>query len=622
MRTRFYTALALVLTLVVSACAKTPAPPATTTAPTTTSAPAPTTTAPSTTTKPAVTTTAPPSSTGSGKPVYGGNLLRVLPSDPTSWGPFPGTGATPQQLEELWDGDWTAGNAGGYGQKLTDWAHTVDRFDRKAGLIAEKTTWTVDAATNKAKIVYTIRQGIHYQKIPNSAASALVNGRELTADDIVFCMQQRITDTTSYVYLSNPELRNAVITKTGPWEVTNVVDAAAMLTALNRFSGTSGYYPPEVFQQFKKMADWKDQVGTGALALTNYVAGSAVTYTKNPDYWQKDPIGPGKGNQLPYIDSMTNLIITDIATRISALRTGKVDTLTSVLASDALPLISGSTAVPGLKSLEKTSVDGRGTPVFLRIDLKPFDDVRVRQAMMLSIDFNSILKDYWGGKGQIMTYPFADTADYHDLFLGLNDPDTPPVVKDLFTYNPEKAKKLLADAGFPNGFNTSIMLNSAAPADADYYTIIKGMWQKIGINLSLDIKDQSAFTSLQAARTYQMIPFTTAPAATFYLGVSYQGTGQISNQGNLNDPVVNKALLDVNKAALTDLPQAMKIWRNDLAKYVLSQAYAIPNVIGYNYNIWWPWLANYSGEGPVAYAQTTWPKYVWIDQALKKSMGK
>ena len=576
----------------------------------------------STTSPPTSATTAPPTSATptKGKPQYGGRMIRtqLTGADPTSWGPFPGSGATPQQLQELWAGDWTLGAAGGYGQKLTDWAQTVDRFDRKFGLIAEKTAWSVDGGTNTATIVYTIRQGIHYQLVPNSAASALVNGRELTADDVVFCMQQRITDPGSYVYLSNPELRPAQVSKTGPWEVSVKVPSNVLLTALNRFSSTTGYYPPEVFQKFNKMADWRDQVGTAAFMLTDYVSNSSVTYTRNPNYWEKDPIGPGKGNQLPYVDTMSVLTIPDLSTRLAALRTGKIDTMSNVLASDATPLLKSTT---DLKSLEKTSVDGRGTPIFMRVDKAPFTDVRVRRAMMMGIDFNNILTNYWGGKGQILTYPFADTADYHDLYLGINDSDTPASIKQLFTYNPDGAKKLLADAGYPNGFETTILLTAADPASADYYSIIKDMWSKIGIKLTLDIKENTVYSGLQASRTFAMTTGTTAPAATFYLGVAYQGTGQISNLGNLNDPTVNAALKDVNTAALTDLPSAMKIWREKLAKYVVDQSFAITNVIGYNYNIWWPWLVNYTGEGPVSYAQTVWPNYVWIDQALKKSMG-
>lgn len=604
------------LSLVLAACA--PAAPATPAAPAPSApaAPSPTPATPSAPAaeKPQQEAVKPADNT----PKYGGTLTLTVPSDPTSWGPFPGSGATPITMQELWAGDWTLGSAGGYGAGITDWAQTVDRFDRKFGLVAEKTTWSVDSATNIATIVYTVRQGIRYALNPSSPASVLVGGRQLTADDIAFCMQQRISDTGSYVYLTNPELRTANITKTSSWEVTVKVAAPNLLTAINRLSSTSGYYPPEVFQKYNKMAGWKDQVGTAAWMLTDYVPGSLITYSRNPNYWESDPIGPGKGNQLPYLDKRQVLIIPDLSTRLAALRTGKVDSISSMTSTDAIPMMKQVTAI---KSLEKTSVDGRGTPVFPLLDKAPFNDIRVRRAMIYAIDYKSILANYWGGKGQILTYPFADTKDYHDLYLGLGDSDTPAAVKDLFTYNPDKAKQLLKEAGFPNGLKTSLMLSTTDTNGIDYYSIIKDMWSKVGIELTFDLSDPATYNNRQAARSYAMTTGTTAPAATFYLGVAYQGTGQISNLGNLNDPVINAALDEIRAAAITDLPKSMRIWREKLAKYVLEQAFTIPNVIGFNYNLWWPWLRGYSGEGPVSYAQTIWPNYVWYDRALKKSMG-
>jgi peptide/nickel transport system substrate-binding protein len=583
-----------------------------------------TTSPPLQTTSSVPTTTTVPSVTkpSADKPQYGGTLVRALSAAPNSFLPIAANGVTPQQLQELWGGDWTLGNAGGYGSRLTDWSQTIDRPDRKAGLIAEKTTWSIDAATNKATIVWKIRQGIHYQQVPNSAASALVNGRELNADDVVFVLQTRVTNPKSSVYVSQPELRNAVITKTGPWDVTAVVDAPALLTALTRFNASAGFYPPEVFKQYNSMNDWENQVGTGAFMLTNYVGNSSVTYTRNPNYWEKDPIGPGKGNQLPYLDGIRDLIIPDISTRNSALRTGKIDAMASVTAEDAKTLLTGQTGVSGLKSLEKTSIDGRGYPMFLRVDQKPFDDIRVRQALMLGTDFNGILANLYGGKGQIVTYPFPDTTDYHALYLGINDPDAPPEMKDLYTYNPNKAKQLLAQAGYPNGLTTSILLTSSDQPTIDYYTLLTSMWSKIGVTLNLDIKENSVYTSILASHTgYNTTYFATAPVSTFYLGGIFQGQGPNNNLGNLNDPVINKALDDVRAAAASDFTKGMQVYRNELAKYVVVQAFHIPAVIGYSYNIWWRWLANYSGEGPISYAQTIWPNYVWKDQALKKSMG-
>jgi pyruvate/oxaloacetate carboxyltransferase len=59
---------------------------------------------------------------------------------------------------------------------------------------------------------------------------------------------------------------------------------------------------PEVVEKYGSGADWRNSVGTGPFMLTDLVASSSATLVRNPNYWDKDPVGPGKGNQLPYLD--------------------------------------------------------------------------------------------------------------------------------------------------------------------------------------------------------------------------------------------------------------------------------------------------------------------------------
>ena len=555
-------------------------------------------------------------------PKYGGTLTLCISVDAT------GTSLDPQLAKEsvtglvyqrLWSGDWTKGAAGGYGTNQTDWRGRYDLFDLKMGYIAEKINWTTDSANNAGTIVYEIRQGVHYGLNSNSEASRLVNGRTVTTDDVIFGLKRAISNSQAFIYQSNPDLRTANITKTGPWEVTVQVPLASMVQALSRFGEATNTAPSEVVQKYGDMTNWKNSVGTGPFMLTDYVSGSSITLVRNPNYWMKDPIGPGKGNQLPYLDGVTILIIPDASTKLAALRTGKVDQMGGQMTGNMGLSYDDAT------TMEKTAPQllhaqgeyGAMSPTYFNTTKAPFTDVRVRQAMLMATDLESIRQSLNHGLGQILTFPFEYTKTYADLYMGLDDPEMPASVKDLYTYNPDKAKKLLADAGYPNGFKTSILITSSS---VDYFSIMKDMWAKVGIDLTLDIRDAVVVTNLMTNRDYQMATGGRAPVGIFYLLSNL--TGQATTNGSVvNDPVINDGITKVRQACITDMHQGMHLFK-EMMPYVLGQAYAIPMPANPLTIYWWPWLKNYSGETCVGMESgNAWAQWIWYDQALKKSMG-
>ena len=367
---------------------------------------------------------------------------------------------------------------------------------------------------------------------------------------------------------------------------------------------------------------WENQVGTGPFMIKNYVPGSQFTLVRNPNFWMKDPIGPGKGNQLPYISTVNVFTIPDASTRQAAFRTGKIDFMARWNAEDAGIIRKQH---PELKESKSLSYHGRSNPTYMRLDVEPFGDIRVRKALMQATDFYTILQELHGGEGQIV-HLWADTKEYHDLVVHLDDPDFPPEIKELYNYNPEKAKQLLAEAGYPNGFKTYVNVSTTGvtyvgTSEAEYYSIFASMWSKIGVDLELKVYEAGTLTNIN--RNLEHSPVAThqpGPVSIFHVGNPVQA-GNEHNQSMVTDPEVADALLEVRRAAITDLHEAMKIFRNKIYMHWVKNVYSLPSVQGYEYCFWWPWLRNFSGEWCIGYDDQTVPMFIWIDQDLKKKMG-
>jgi peptide/nickel transport system substrate-binding protein len=307
------------------------------------------------------------------------------------------------------------------------------------------------------------------------------------------------------------------------------------------------------------------------------------------------------------------LIIKDEATQLASLRTGKVDLMMSI----------DWKHVPNLKKTNpqlqwSRRLYGGNFTMAMRMDQKPFNDIRVRRAMNLAINKKEIIDSFYGGNAELHTYPFPST--FGDVYTPLEK--LPPSARELFTYNPEKAKKLLAEAGYPNGFTFKAQVFSGSQNAMDLAAMVVAYLSKIGVTMVLDPMDYPSWLSRMTKKNHTEGIFFDNDHGTPFAGVRKNFvTGNTWNPHMMSDPYVDKTHSEtVENPKLTE-KQSLEVMKK-LSVYVLDQAPAIILPTPYVYTAWWPWVKNYYGEQRVG-CQRSAPilARIWIDQEMKKKMG-
>lgn len=465
------------------------------------------------------------------------------------------------------------------------------------GELAEKWEWL----DNPLRVKITLRKGVMFPEKPGVMAK-----RELVADDVVFSYRRLMSspkvNKTSFDFIKDVAAEDKY----------TVVFEMSKFNAEWDYRFGYGFYsaiiPKEVVDA--GAADWKNANGTGPFKITDYVQANSQTYEKNPDYWDKEVID-GTEFKLPYVDKFEYRIIKDAATRATALRTGKLDIMERISWQDAEQL---KKSAPDLKWNRWLSTEG----IFLamRVDKKPFDDVRVRRALNMAVNKQEIIKSFYNGNAELFAYPQG--PDYSGYFQSLEE--QPASVRELFEYDPAKAKKLLAEAGYSNGFTFKAQVTSNSQEQMDLLALIAAYYEQIGVKVEIQPMEYGAFLSAMTTRThaagYLMDSGRVSPLTTIYKSfVSWQTW----NPSQWSDPKLDERMQAVfqerDESKRKSEMRAITTEMLDKAPYVW-----LPTP--YYYTAWWRWVKGYAGElragavrpGPI-YAR------IWIDQDLKRKMG-
>jgi ABC-type transport system substrate-binding protein len=513
-------------------------------------------------------------------------------------------------MEKLNEDDWTVNPA------VFKYILPFRPSDYCGGQLAQ--TWEM---TDLSTYVVHLHQGIHWQNI------SPVNGREFIADDVVYHFDRLFGLGDGFAkpapyWGTNPNFQQLIsVTATDKytvvfkWHIPNPEFITENIQAI----GTVGCIEPsEAVQAWGNLNDWHHAIGTGPFILHDFVSGSSASLVKNPNYWGYDERYPQ--NQLPYVDNLIILVIPDPSTALAGLRTGKIDVLDSISLQNALSIQKTNPQI-----LQTTVPAANATSLDPRNDVAPLNDIRVREAMQMSIDLPTIDNTYY--RNTCPPYPSTLTSQYLKGY-GWQFDQWPQELKDQYAYNPVAAKKLLADAGYPNGFKTDIVADSSS--DLDLLQIVKSYFAAVNIDMSITSMDTVSWQSLVQINHKQT-------QMSYANGGGFVGEAQppINQLTRVRTGTVPYDYIMVSDPVFDSFyPAAMAATSVDAVKQILIDAdknftqnhYVISLLHPNLFALYQPWFKGYSGQyssisgGSGALMIGFYTARFWIDQRLKKSM--
>jgi peptide/nickel transport system substrate-binding protein len=373
-------------------------------------------------------------------PKRGGTLTRASAWDPPvidprltqSVGTFQFVGLTSNRLIRYVFGDEATGPADLTlkGDLAESWQASPDHR-----------TWT-----------FQLRQGVKWHNVPP------LNGRELVAADVKYCFEAYAKEGVQSFNFREIE----GIETPGKYTVRLHLNTPNVLLPQNLAEPIAVIFAREVLEEDGDLK--KRLIGTGPYVFKEHTRKVRVVLARNPDYFDK-----GR----PYVDEYIILSTPDAATRLAAFRTGQSDFIWLASPSE-VETVKKTNPAAVVQSFHNTLAP---FGLALAQDKPPFNDVRVRRAISMAIDRQKQVDTVFEGHGiPGWGVPYI----YYQ--------DTPPTLAQLgpwWQYKPAEAKKLLAEAGHPNGFPTTLFYYEYYPQMTSQVQLVQ---QDLKKNLNIDVK--------------------------------------------------------------------------------------------------------------------------------------
>ena len=402
-------------------------------------------------------------------------------------------------------------------------------------------------------IVFTLRKGVKFHNKPP------VNGREVTAEDVKYSMERF-------------KAKSAFRARFDVVQSIDVVDRHTLQVTLkepfapflNHVAASTyvAILPREVEEKMKDFNRPEAMIGSGPFMVKSYQKGVKVEFERNPDYYMKGQ---------PYLDGVVIEITPDATARMALLRSGKVD----------MGHMWGYMVPEEAKSLKKTNPEMVQTPlipssangiIYFRTDQKPFNDIRVRRAFSLAIDRKSWNDSILYGEGCADAGPVPCALTDWKLPASKIDPAK---AKYLVGYDPAEAKRLLAEAGFPNGMTVPMAhWPGYAPPWRTLYDLAAADLAKIGVTVEFKPEEYGKYISTTYLGKFEKMAMGPQAPGNEVDDWLYSGffPEQPHNRSHVADAELNKMLA----AQRRELDPAKRLAIiHDIQRYLADKAYYV-----------------------------------------------
>jgi peptide/nickel transport system substrate-binding protein len=436
--------------------------------------------------------------------------------------------------------------------------------------------------------IFHLRQGVKWHIKPP------VNGRELVAEDVKFSFDRFLTekgnperqllDSVDRVEVVDRYRVKFVLKEPFVWLLDILANAMCMWIVA-----------PEVVAQYGDLKKVETAIGTGPFLLERHEPNVKMVFQRNPEYFRPD---------LPYVDGVEWLVQDDESTGLAMYRTGQFDAgpggQWAVRQAD---LDSLQQSHPHLRYQDMQSITQ--TTIWMRTDQPPFNDVRVRRAISHAVDRQGMIDAVWM-RGTLSSGVAPGLAEWSLPIEQLGEG------AKYYRYDPQEARRLLAEAGYPKGLKTTLTTTSGYGRDLiDAVQMVLRDLKAVGLEAELKLQEYGAYQATTGQGKFEGL-------AMGPYGVGWEPDSALygpytpdypRNRGHVNDPKL--AAMVKEQRRMKD-PEARKHLIFDIQRYAAEQQYYVYLSSQVITASWQPYMKNFAPNLTFDYGSRV--AVTWLDR--------